>query len=235
MVVTGSDAASARAAAQLAAGYPGRLYATAGLHPHHAGHCDAQTIALFRQLAQRQEVVALGEMGLDFFRDISPRAEQERAFHQQLELAVELQLPVFLHQRDSHSRFLPILKEYRHALPGAVAHCFTGSGDELNDYLDLDLHIGITGWICDERRGQHLLDIVGRIPSNRLMLETDSPYLTPRTIRPRPKTRRNEPANLPYVLSAVANARGQSPSDVATATSATARAFFALPCSQAKQ
>lgn len=229
MVVTGSDGPSALAAADFGQQYPGQLFATAGLHPHHADTWDTATLALFRQLATRPEVVALGEMGLDFFRDISPRADQERAFHQQLQLAVELQRPVFLHQRDAHARFLPILKEYRDALPGAVAHCFTGSGDELNDYLDLDLHIGITGWICDERRGAHLLDIVGRIPPHRLMLETDSPYLMPRNIRPRPKTRRNEPANLPHVLVTVAAARGESEADVANATTATARAFFDLP------
>lgn len=229
MVVTGSDSDSALAAADYGRQYPGQLFATAGLHPHHANAWGGATLTLFRELAARSEVVALGEMGLDFFRDISPRAAQERAFHEQLQLAVELQFPVFLHQRDAHARFLPILKEYRDALPCAVAHCFTGSGDELNDYLDLDLHIGITGWICDERRGVHLLDIVDRIPANRLMLETDSPYLMPRNIRPRPKTRRNEPANLPYVLAAVAAARCEPEAIVAAASSATARSFFKLP------
>ncbi len=228
MVVTGSDAPSARAASLLAQDYPGQLFATAGLHPHHASDFNAETLTLLRELADKPGVVALGEMGLDFLRDISPRKDQEHAFRQQLELAVELRRPVFLHQRDAHARFLPILKEYRHALPGAVAHCFTGSGEELADYLDLDMHIGITGWICDERRGQHLLDIVAQIPDNRLMIETDSPYLMPRTIRPRPKTRRNEPCNLPYVLATLAQARNQSESALAQATTATAREFFGL-------
>ena len=228
MVVTGSDAASAREALRLAQQHPGLLFATAGLHPHHASDLDTDTLVLFRDLAQQPGVVALGEMGLDFFRDISPRKDQEQAFHQQLQLAVELNRPVFLHQRDAHERFLPILKEYREHIPAAVAHCFTGSEKELNDYLDLDLHIGITGWICDERRGAHLLDIVQSIPDNRLMLETDSPYLMPRTIRPRPKTRRNEPANLPYVLATVAQVRKQSEAHVARATTATARQFFGL-------
>jgi TatD DNase family protein len=168
-------------------------------------------------------------MGLDFFRDFSPRPVQERVFERQLETAAEAGLPVFLHQRDAHERFLLILKTYRDALPGAVAHCFTAGREELYAYLDLDCHIGITGWICDQRRGRHLLEIVGDIPADRLMLETDAPYLMPRTIRPRPETRRNEPANLPYVLETVAAARGETPEAVAEATTATARAFFGLP------
>lgn len=229
MVITGSDAASAVAAAKMARDYPGQLFATAGLHPHHASDCSPQMLSEFRALASQPGVVALGEMGLDFHRNFSPQADQERAFHQQLQLAAELQLPVFLHQREAHARFLPILREYREALPAAVAHCFTGSGAELSAYLDMDLHVGITGWICDERRGAHLLDIVGQIPANRLMLETDSPYLMPRTIKPKPKTRRNEPANLTYVLATVAAARGESETAVAATTTATARSFFALP------
>ena len=229
MVVTGSDAYSVHTAANLAREYPGQLYATAGLHPHHAQDCTPDLLAEFRTLGASREVVAMGEMGLDFFRDISPRADQEQAFRAQLELAVDLKKPVFLHQRDAHERFLPIMQEYRHALPGAVAHCFTAGARELEAYLALDMHIGITGWICDERRGAHLLDLVGEIPANRLMLETDSPYLMPRTIRPRPKTRRNEPANLPYVLATVAQARGEPEAQVAAASTATARQFFGLP------
>lgn len=229
MVVTGSDVTSAQTAAAMALDHPGQLFATAGLHPHHASDCSSETLSDFRTLASHPGVVALGEMGLDFHRNFSPQADQEHAFHQQLQLAAELEMPVFLHQREAHTRFLPILREYRDALPAAVAHCFTGSVREMFDYLDMDLHIGITGWICDERRGTHLLDIIAEVPANRLMLETDSPYLMPRTIKPRPRTRRNEPANLPYVLVTVASARGQTEAEVAAATTATARDFFRLP------
>lgn len=228
MIVTGSDAASAHAACTLANKYPGQLYATAGLHPHHAQDLNGDILAQFRELAEQPNFVALGEMGLDFFRDISPRVQQESAFKQQLELAVELKRPVFLHQREAHARFLPILKDYMPNLPGAVVHCFTGSGDELADYIELGCHIGITGWICDERRGKHLWDVVHLIPDNRLMIETDSPYLMPRTIRPKPKTRRNEPCNLPYVLATLADARKQSQSSLAQITTNTARKFFSL-------
>lgn len=228
IVVTGSDPASNETAAALAADHPGRLFATAGCHPHHAATADDDLYAQMRALAARPGVVALGEMGLDFFRDISPRTDQERVFERQLETAAEAGMPVFLHQRDAHERFLPILRSYRDALPGAVAHCFTAGRRELHDYLDLGCHIGITGWICDERRGRHLLEIVGDIPADRLMLETDAPYLMPRNIRPRPKTRRNEPANLTYVLETVAAARGEPVENVAKATTTTATGFFGL-------
>lgn len=229
IVVTGSSPDSNEAAAAMAADHPGRLFATAGCHPHRADAADEALYERMRVLAARPEVVALGEMGLDFFRDLSPRPIQERAFERQLETAASVGIPVFLHQRDAHERFLPILKSYRDALPGAVAHCFTADREELYAYLDLGCHIGITGWICDERRGAHLLEIAGDIPSDRLMLETDAPYLMPRTIRPKPETRRNEPANLPYVLETVAAARGESPEVVAAATTETARRFFGLP------
>lgn len=229
IVVTGSDADSNEAAAAMAAAHPGRLFATAGCHPHRAAAADDALYRRMRALAARPEVVALGEMGLDFFRDLSPRPVQERVFERQLETAAAAGLPVFLHQRDAHDRFLPILKTYRDALPGAVAHCFTAGREELHAYLDLGCHIGITGWICDERRGRHLVEIVGDIPADRLMLETDAPYLMPRTITPKPETRRNEPANLPYVLETVAEARGETPEAVAAATTESARRFFALP------
>lgn len=229
IVVTGSDPESNVAAARLAASHPDMLYATAGCHPHLAERANDELYRQMRELAGRPEVVALGEMGLDFFRDISPRPVQERAFERQLETAAEADMPVFLHQRDAHDRFLPILRNYRDALPAAVAHCFTADRKALYAYLDLGCHIGITGWICDERRGRHLLELVRDIPADRLMLETDAPYLMPRTIRPRPKTRRNEPANLPYVLKTVAEARGESPDRVASNATAAARRFFNLP------
>lgn len=229
IVVTGSDTESNEKALRIAANHPGRLFCTAGCHPHRASAADETLYRRMRELAREEAVVALGEMGLDFFRDFSPRPQQELAFERQLETAAETGMPVFLHQRDAHERFLPILRQFRDALPAAVAHCFTAGRKELYDYLDLDCHIGLTGWICDERRGSHLLELVPDVPADRLMLETDAPYLMPRTIRPRPETRRNEPANLPYVLKTVAAARGESERALAAATSATARRFFGLP------
>jgi TatD DNase family protein len=228
MVVTGTSVAESIAAAALANRHPGTLFATAGVHPHHARDCDASTIPALRQIARDPRVVAIGECGLDFNRNYSPHPSQEQWFVAQLELGCELGKPLFLHSRDAHPRFADILRAHRDRLPRAVAHCFTGERDELRAYLDLGLYIGITGWICDERRGAHLLDLVKAVPADRLMLETDSPYLTPRDMKPQPKSRRNEPAFLPWVARKVAQALGSTVESVAATTSRNAVAFFGL-------
>ena len=206
-----------------------QLFSTAGVHPHDAKEWNADSERLLRDLLHQPRCRAVGECGLDFNRDFSTRLLQEQALEAQLQLAAELQLPVFLHEREADTRLLAILRHYRDQLPAAVVHCFTGERQALFGYLDLDLHIGITGWICDERRGTHLHGLVGNIPDNRLMLESDAPYLLPRTLRPRPKSGHNEPAYLPYVLNEVASHRGQSEAELAAQTTATARRFFNLP------
>jgi TatD DNase family protein len=208
-----------------------RLFATAGIHPHDASHYGPDALVALRELCARREVVAVGECGLDFDRNFSPRDAQLRCFEAQLELAAELQMPVFLHERAAHADFATLLEKHRSRLPRAVVHCFTGTGEALARYLDLDLHIGITGWICDERRGTHLRELVGRIPKERLMIETDAPFIMPRDIRPKPKSNRNEPALLPHVLRAVAAARAESAEDLARSTTETACAFFELGAS----
>lgn len=204
-----------------------RLFATAGVHPHDAGDWSSESANALRALLADPRTRAVGECGLDFNRDFSPRPSQERAFEEQLALAVELQLPVFLHERDASQRLLDILRAHRDHLPAAVVHCFTGEKRSLYAYLDMDLHIGMTGWICDERRGTHLHELVRDIPAGRLMLESDAPYLLPRTLRPRP--RHNEPAFLPEVLHEVARHRGESPEALAAHSTACARRFFDLP------
>jgi len=228
MVVTGSTLASSARALALARQHPGRLFATAGVHPHHAAELSAASLAELGELARRPEVVAVGECGLDYFRDFSPRAAQRAAFARQLELAAAAGKPVFLHQRDAHADFSAILREQRSEWRG-VAHCFTGGTAELECYLGLGLAIGITGWICDERRGGHLAALMPQIPSARLLLETDGPYLLPRSLQPKPRSRRNEPAYLPQVAAAVARARGEPLAAVAHSSTAAARALFALP------
>ena len=190
---------------------------------------SASEFAYCQSLLDEEEVVAVGECGLDYFRNFSPRDAQRAAFVRQLTLAVESGLPVFLHQRDAHEEFVELLTPALPNISKAVAHCFTGEEAELRAYLDMDLYIGITGWICDERRGSHLQDVVGLIPENRLMIETDAPYLLPRSLTPKPSSRRNEPAYLREVLRVVADARGQSEEEVAAATTRTAEDFFALP------
>ena len=231
IVLTGSSEQSNRAALALAKSRPGQLWSTAGLHPHHASEYDDSLDASIRALTSEDEVVAVGECGLDYFRNFSPREAQRHAFENQLNIAVDSALPVFLHQRDAHDEFVEILEPQLPRLSRAVAHCFTGEEAELRKYIDMDLYIGITGWICDERRGQHLKEIVGLIPPDRLMIETDAPYLMPRSLSPKPKTRRNEPAWLTEVLTTVAAARNESPEQVAASTTAAAETFFGLPAS----
>lgn len=228
IVVTGSDRQSSRDALALAREYPDYITTTAGIHPHRAEEAVAAAFTEFREMARNPQVRAVGETGLDFFRDFSPRPAQEQAFEQHLRLAAEAGMPVFLHQREAHERFLPILKDYRDHIPAAVVHCFTDSREALHDYLDLDLHIGLTGWFCDERRGRHLHDLVADIPADRLMIETDAPYLLPRDIKPRPASRRNEPSWLPHIAAALARAREEDTSVLAAQTTANARRFFGL-------
>ena len=203
MVITGTSLADSEQALQLCGELDegGRLFTTAGVHPHEASHWNGDTARGLRALFDDQRVRAVGE----------------------------LQRPVFLHERDASERLLAILRDFRDRLPAAVVHCFTGERRALYGYLDLDLHIGITGWINDERRGTHLHDLVSEIPVGRLMLESDAPYLLPRSLRPKPKNGRNEPAYLVEVLDCVARHRGESAERLAAHTSAAARAFFGLP------
>ncbi|MGE3725533.1 MAG: TatD family hydrolase [Candidatus Sericytochromatia bacterium] len=228
MVLTGTCARSSREASEYAALHPGVLYNTVGIHPHDTERATSQDVQTLRELAQRPEVVAIGECGLDFNRDFSPRDVPQRVFAEQVKLACELQMPLFLHEREAQAALLAVLDSFGAQLPPVVVHCFTGSEAELQVYLERGYFIGITGWICDERRGQHLLEIVSQIPLSRLMLETDAPFLTPRDLRPKPKSGRNEPAFLPHILQTVARAYGLSAEEVATATTATAKAFFKL-------
>lgn len=232
MVLTGTSAQVSEQAISLAERLDSqakRLFTTAGVHPHDAKAWNADTARRITALLGHPRVRAVGECGLDFNRDFSPRPQQERALEEQLALAVEHGLPVFLHERDAAPRLTAILQQWRDRLSGAVVHCFTAGRAELFSYLDLDLHIGITGWICDERRGSHLHELVGSIPQGRLMLETDAPWLLPRTLRPKPKNGRNEPAFLPEILREVARHRGESEQALAAHTTACAKAFFKLP------
>src|ERR1700754_3843713 len=228
LVVTGASLQGSIDALALARGRPRVLYATAGVHPHHAVEYDDATDAQLRELAIQAEVVAVGETGLDYHRNYSPRDVQLAVFERQLAIAVDLHMPVFLHQRDAHDDFIALLRTVRDRLPAAVVHCFTDDGLALRHYLDLDCHIGITGWICDERRGAHLRELVKLIPADRLMLETDAPYLLPRTVRPMPKDRRNEPMYLAHICDEVARDRGESKAALTEASVRTTEAFFGL-------
>jgi TatD DNase family protein len=226
-IVTGADVQSSAQASLLAHLHP-RLWSTAGVHPHHAASFSASARGQLVELIQSPRVVAVGECGLDYFRNLSPPQSQRAAFIAQLEIAVEVRKPVFLHQRDAHADFVAILEDFRGRLAGGVAHCFTGGKAELADCLALGLHVGITGWACDERRGLDLREAVPNIPLDKLLIETDAPYLLPRDMLPRPKSRRNEPSFLPHIAAAVARLRGESVEVVAAATTRNAVALFAL-------
>lgn len=228
IVVTGASRGGSERALDLARAHPGVLFATTGVHPHHASDYDADTDASLRALIREHEVKALGETGLDYHRNYSPRDAQLAAFEKQLAIAVDARKPLFLHQRDAHEDFLSMLKTARDKVPAAVVHCFTDNRKALFDYIDLDCHIGITGWICDERRGTHLRELVREIPASRLLLETDAPYLLPRTVRPLPAHRRNEPMYLAHICEEVARYRGEPVETIAAQTAAAARAFFAI-------
>lgn len=230
IIITGTDLASSEQAAMIAQQHPGKLFSTAGIHPHDAKHYSPEAHSELLSLAKLPQVKAIGETGLDFNRNYSPPEQQIKAFEKQLELAIETGLPVFLHEREAHKKQWDILRNHRDQLSRAVIHCFTGTKQEAFNYLDLDLHLGITGWICDERRGYHLHEFIADIPLNRLMIETDAPYLTPR-VKPKPalkSSRRNEPCTLPYVLAAIATHRQQAIETIARATTSNAREFFGL-------
>lgn len=229
IVVTGASRQGAIDAHALALTAPDFLSSTAGLHPHLAADYDAETETAFAGLLAHDGVRAVGELGLDYFRDLAPRAAQQFAFERQLGLGVATRKPLFLHQRDAHDDFIAILKPLRDQLGSACVHCFTGSREELIAYLDLDCHIGITGWICDERRGAHLRELVALIPPDRLLIETDAPYLLPRDLVPKPSHRRNEPKYLPHIAGAIAAARGEDAVELARYTTANAVGFFGLP------
>jgi TatD DNase family protein len=235
MMVTGASREGSVRALALARAHPGLLFATAGVHPHHAVEYTHEADAELRALHAEPEVLAVGECGLDYFRDFSPRPAQRRAFERQLQIAVDsgnssaTRKPLFLHQRDAHADFVAVMRQFDGQLERAVVHCFTGTREELFDCLDHGWYIGITGWLCDERRGQHLREIVRNIPADRLMIETDAPYLLPRSVRPMPSHRRNEPMYLPHICEELARDRGEAVEVTAAATAATARAFFGLP------
>jgi TatD DNase family protein len=171
MIVTGTSVAASEDATRIARDYPGQMFATAGVHPHDRRNCTQATILELGRLAASKEVVAIGECGLDFNGNFSPQAEQQKWFEAQVLLAEELQMPLFLHERDARVRFCQILGAARKSVP-AVIHCFAGNDEDLNAYLDLGLHIGITGWICDERRGTRLRELVKRVPLDRPWLST---------------------------------------------------------------
>jgi len=228
IMLTGTDLETSLAAQKLSASNPSMHSSTAGFHPHVASTCGAGAFAEISRLCTSPYVVAVGETGLDYNRNFSSKSDQLRVFEQHLELASKVRKPMFLHQREAHEDFHQLLSKYRDKLSGGVVHCFTDSEAALKDYLALDMYIGITGWVCDERRGLDLQRIVSLIPLNRLLIETDAPYLLPRNLTSKPKNRRNEPKYLTSVVDKIADCYQLASEEIAEATTNNARRLFNL-------
>jgi TatD DNase family protein len=228
MIITGASPEGTPQAVALADEHPDVFWATAGIHPHHAAEYDVDIDHMLRELSLQNNVVAVGECGLDYFRNFSPAERQREAFAKQLQIAVDVQKPVFLHQRDAHDDFVTMLRGQIDKLTGGVAHCFTGGTKEMDEYLEMGLYIGITGWVCDERRGHDLQESVPHLPLDRLLLETDAPYLMPRDLPEKLPGRRNEPCVLPHVLATVARLMGRDIAEVASAATRNTERLFNL-------
>jgi len=226
LIITGNDIESSSKAVAFARDHF-NCKTTAGVHPHNAKNWNDKTLARLEELSG-SGIRAVGECGLDYNRNFSPQDAQRKCFEDQLKLAASIGKPVFLHERDAFDDFFSILKNYRAGLPGAVVHCFTGGTRELEAYLSIDCYIGITGWVCDERRGGNLVPLLKHIPADRLLLETDAPYLLPRSLprSARGKSGRNEPYFLPHIAASVAEILGKSLEQIATETSANAERLF---------
>ena len=212
MMTVGVNKKTAERALELTESNPD-IYASVGFHPHDAAQCSAAKLDFLVAAAENPKVRAWGEIGLDYNRMYSPREDQEKWFVRQLQIAAELSLPVIFHERDTNGRFLEILKTDFKNESGGVVHCFSGTLSELEHYLDLGLHIGITGILTLKARGADLREMVLRIPSNRMLVETDAPWLTPAPEKYH--TRRNEPAFVKSVLLKLAEVRKEDPDQLA--------------------
>lgn len=232
MILTGTSVKNSEESARIAAAYSGVLYSTAGIHPHDAKSFDGQSTAKLKALLKMKHVVSVGECGLDFDRDFSPRDKQEQCYKAQLELAIAVQKPLFLHERAAFNRFVAITNEYLPQLPKAVVHCFTGSLQEAKTYLDQGFYLGFTGAISDTNRFAHLKEVLQYVPLDRMLIETDAPFMLPKNV---PKTmltkyheRRNEPAFLPYVAGTIAQYKGVGLDVIAKHSTENAKAFFGI-------
>lgn len=232
MILTGTSVRNSEASSEIAKEYLGILYSTAGIHPHDAKSFDAQSISKLRNLLKQKHVVSVGECGLDFDRDFSPRNIQETCYKVQLELAIEVQKPLFLHERAAFTKFMEITKDYLPQLPKAVVHCFTGSLQEAKTYLDNGLYLGFTGAISDSKRFEHLKEVIQYVPLDRMMIETDAPFMLPKNIPnnllKKYHERRCEPAFLPFVAGTVAQFKGVSLDKIAEETTKNAKIFFGI-------
>lgn len=232
MILTGTSVQGSKTAATIAKEYPSTLFSTAGIHPHDAKSFNNQSISELLKLVQLPHVIAVGECGLDFDRDFSPRDQQEKCYRAQLALAIEVQKPLFLHERAAFTRFMAVTKDYLPQLPKAVVHCFTGTLAEAKTYLNNGFYLGFTGAISDTKRFAHLEEVVKYVPLDKIMIETDAPFMLPKNV-PRInltqyRERRNEPAFLSYVAQSIASFKGITVETVALETTKNTKDFFGI-------
>lgn len=225
-IITGTNVKSSQTASEYASDYPNILYSTSGVHPHDAKTCNGNTLDELEEIAKNPCVVAIGECGLDYNRDYSPRDVQREWFEKQIELAEKLDMPLFLHERDAHEDMYKILERHSDMAERAVIHCFTGTKKEAENYIDLGCHIGVTGWICDMKRGKSLQEAVSAIPSDKLMIETDAPFLIPKNFDKKPKKNKNEPKYLPHILNTIAHYKDEDPEVLGKEVTKTTEKFF---------
>lgn len=219
----GSDLPSSRAALELAKQYD-FIYAAAGIHPHEAGKAAREDLAGVGALLTHPRVVALGEIGLDFYYDFSPRETQEALLIEQLDLAFEMKKPVILHVRESHGAMLDILRARKGRLPGGVLHCFSGSAQSVPVYEKLGFHISFAGSVTFKNAAK-LREAARAVSPDRLLIETDSPYLSPEPFR----GRRNHPGQVAEVCRALADAHRMSFEEMAELTCRNAAKLFGTP------
>jgi len=219
----GYDLASSQAAVELAKQFP-EVYAVVGVHPHDARTVDEETYNQLRQLSRQPKVVAIGESGLDYYRDLSPRAVQQEVFRRHLRLAREVGLPVVVHDRDAHAEVLQIMREEQVQEVGGVLHCYSGSWEMVRECVELNCAVSLAGPVTyhNARRPQ---EVARKVSLDWLMVETDAPYLTPEPLR----GRRNEPAHVRLVAQKIADLRGITLEAVAAATTAVTERIFRLP------
>jgi len=229
-IITGTNIKSSQLALEYAKKekFKNILFSTAGVHPHDAKTCDENTITNLEKFSKENTVVAIGECGLDYNRNYSPQDVQRKWFEKQIQLAEKLDMPLFLHERDAHEDMVKILEEYPKMATKSVIHCFTGTKEEAKNYLELGCYIGVTGWICDERRGQSLQEAVKIIPPEKLMIETDAPFLIPRDLQPKPKSNKNKPEYLPHILKSIAEYKNQNYEELAKEVTKTTKEFFKI-------
>ena len=206
--------------------YSKDMFFTIGVHPHHANEINEEYLKKLKEVINNNNPHAIGETGLDFFRNLSTYEEQIFAFEEQIKIAIDTNKPLFLHQRDSHDDFIKILRKYSSDINKSVVHCFTGTKKQLDDYLELDCYIGVTGWICDAKRNVELRKTIKNIPLERLMIETDCPYLIPKNLEEKPKNNRNEPTYLNHIANEVATLMKKDINDIREKTYKTSLSFF---------